>query len=744
MSYNQTEQAFIEQVQSFENPEMVSRFLDLAKEMIEKLDLKNENQQLVCAILKESSKLPIFIGDRYVIRLKKSKDVFKLGFIIPTKEVDELKKDYGFLFSQNFDQRRNETIQKSFIDFDSNSFSPKEDFKQLWLETSKQELGKFSISPRRTYHHNDFFYKAILDRDYRDEILNKPKINYYLVGSYWDSYDPKDQTDRFVKEKIWQNGYEDRFIAEVKNIPINSRIAIKASFLKNNKSVLRIKAIGTVVENLNDGNNVKVDWDEDFKPFDTDFSGGYLKSLHELTKLDHIQKVFFFDSFIKQVETEAKSLEPMKFPLNLILYGPPGTGKTYSVKEKAVRVIEPDYQGDIDTKFKELKEAGQIEFVTFHQAFAYEEFIEGLSAETIGGQVSYKIKYGVFKTMAIKANANFLKAKIEKNNSIYLDFEETFEEFIAPLYENEDSRIRVEMIKGFFYITKIDEDTIHFEKQNGTSLHNLSKGILKSIYENKRVYRKDGLGVYYYPLVEKLRTISNSKPQKQEKLKNYVLIIDEINRANISKVFGELITLLEPSKRLGADDEHTVKLPYSQETFGVPQNLYLIGTMNTADRSIALLDIALRRRFEFEEMMPDIEKLKDKKIGEIELDKLLEKINQRIEFLLDRDHTIGHAYFLNISDLEGLAKAFLNKIIPLLQEYFYDNWEKISLVLSNQKTGDCAFLEVIDYQRNSLFKKVNSEMYLPEKKISFRVKSLAEISKAEFFRGIYDEVRFNL
>ena len=190
-----------------------------------------------------------------------------------------------------------------------------------------------------------------------------------------------------------------------------------------------------------------------------------------------------------------------------------------------------------------------------------------------------------------------------------------------------------------------------------------------------------------YQLIEKYQP-KQLAPAKSE---NYVFIIDEINRGNISKIFGELITLIEATKRVGMPEGMTVRLPYSQKPFGVPKNVYIIGTMNTADRSIATIDTALRRRFLFREMLPDPKILADISVEDLSISELLTRLNKRITVLYDREHTIGHAYFMPLKaspTVETLAEIFTNNIVPLLQEYFYEDYEKIRLVLGDNRKSN--------------------------------------------------------
>jgi 5-methylcytosine-specific restriction protein B len=187
--------------------------------------------------------------------------------------------------------------------------------------------------------------------------------------------------------------------------------------------------------------------------------------------------------------------------------------------------------------------------------------------------------------------------------------------------------------------------------------------------------------------------LTSESPLPEAKTTPYVLIIDEINRGNVSRIFGELITLIEPSKRAGNPEALSVTLPYSQKPFTVPDNVHLLGTMNTADRSLAGLDIALRRRFLFREMPPRAALLNDVDVAGVNIGQMLAVMNERIELLLDRDHLLGHAYFMPLAaeggnKLETLARIFKNQVLPLLQEYFFEDWERIVWVLNDQRKAD--------------------------------------------------------
>ncbi|MFA0045342.1 McrB family protein [Vibrio sp. 10N.261.51.F11] len=419
----------------------------------------------------------------------------------------------------------------------------------------------------------------------------------------------------------------------------------------------------------------------------------YLTSLMDLAELPQIE----------QCSKEPRDLVLM--PLNQILYGPPGTGKTYHTIEAAVQAAEPEFYANLNIseqaggaseeqrtklveKYKELTRTGQIRFVTFHQSYGYEEFVEGLKANSEGGDISYDVEKGVFRKICKEAE----KHSTEKPASQGHNFEVCWQAFAAKLAEVDS--LEINMSQTSFHVVDFNEKRIFFEKSNGKKDHTLSINTLKQIFEGSREY-STGLGVYYNPLVRYLKGLVDIEQQPAIKRQNYVLVIDEINRGNISKIFGELITLIEPSKRKGAQEPLEVILPYSGDTFSVPDNLYIIGTMNTADRSLAMMDTALRRRFDFKEMMPNPKLFADKEVKGINLSKLLETLNKRIEVLYDREHTLGHAFLFPVFNEVDEGKAFIelqsafkNKIIPLLEEYFYEDWSKIRLVLGDSLKQD--------------------------------------------------------
>ncbi|MCV3432387.1 AAA family ATPase [Campylobacter lari] len=441
-------------------------------------------------------------------------------------------------------------------------------------------------------------------------------------------------------------------------------------------------------------------------------------------------------------------------PLNQILYGPPGTGKTYHTIDKALEILGENLvsRHEKKAKFDEYVKNGQIVFTTFHQSYGYEEFVEGIKPiidnDENSQELKYEIKNGVFKELCDKSLKNYISS-IQNENETDLDkliFE--FANYINQNYLDKgnefplENKVNVKKIllnskdeyRSFLLGGSIKSPqrlTIDVIKRDYLDFINgriLSFKDIKPKYDSQSDYH--GNATYYFMFYKKLKEFEGLQNEKfkikKDNLKPYIIIIDEINRGNVSKIFGELITLIEPSKRIGESEGLKVTLPYSGEKFGVPKNVYIVGTMNTADRSITSLDTALRRRFEFVEMMPDAEELEKSKYKDVNLKKLLEAINTRIEYLLDREKTIGHAFFISIENLEKLKNVFQNKIIPLLQEYFYNDYALINVVLN---------------ENGMIFEDKKDDKYLQKIKNLYNVDSERNIyTIAPFNNGIWDKI----
>jgi len=436
-----------------------------------------------------------------------------------------------------------------------------------------------------------------------------PDGPYWFLGAMFGR--TEDQLPRFLAEGIWEvSEPSDRQRQQVLSMAPGQRIAIKATYIRTNGvkfdnrglavSCMAIKATGTITANPGNGSQVSVAWDPEF-PQREWYHYTYQPTIWEVyPNKDMARRLIRFafhgeeqdyDWFLghmkrwqePRVVEEAVPASPVpRNPTNVVLYGPPGTGKTYSTMAAAVALCNglPVSRETLDAatdrktlrkQYDELRQIGQIGFVTFHQTYGYEEFIEGLRPKALpGGGFTLTPEPGAFLDMV------------------------------------------------------------------------------------KRAMESD---------------------------EEHVLIIDELNRGNISKIFGELITLIEPDKRSGMPEQISLRLPHSGAEFSVPANLHIVGTMNTADRSIALLDTALRRRFRFIEVAPQPDLLKP--VGNIDLKAVLTKINERIEYLIDREHRIGHAFFIDCDDRTKVDAAMRDKVIPLLQEYFFEDWGRIHAVIGS-------------------------------------------------------------
>ncbi|HFN3254954.1 TPA: McrB family protein, partial [Campylobacter jejuni] len=453
-----------------------------------------------------------------------------------------------------------------------------------------------------------------------------------------------------------------------------------------------------------DQNINKLNKNEEFELKNSNGNNMYSSALnyYRAFLIDYYEQDIFITERVQSEESNMKII-----PLNQILYGPPGTGKTYHTIDKALEIISKEEKIQIPSEddrinrkklFDEYVKNGQIVFTTFHQSYGYEEFVEGIKphidSEENSKEIKYEIKDGIFKELCEKAlenrdsikNFNFYidklkeKVKIDDNNP-------------EKYFELPNTKYSIQYRNGKTFRIKFD-DMSKNHKDYPVSIDNIEK--LYKTSNIDEIYNSAYVRAILNYL--KLQGLEDYKEKDEKVNLPYIIIIDEINRGNVSKIFGELITLIEASKRIGEKEELKVTLPYSGEKFGVPKNVYIIGTMNTADRSITSLDTALRRRFEFIEMMPDVSKLSMDCEG-INLQELLKAINTRIEYLLDREKTIGHAFFIGVENLNDLKKVFQNKIIPLLQEYFYNDYALIDAVLNKNDMLEIS-VENKDYLKN--------------------------------------------
>lgn len=674
----------------------------------------------------------------------------------------------------------------------------------------------------------DIFQTDTLKRINRSVIKNKKfvisKIHRELLGdktysletmcrekSYilWEQYGESmlDLYKKYLEKKFKNKNTRSSYHSNMK--AIEKKFSLKLEDLKFMDDFLRTKT--------------DLETNPDFISFDNANNSAYSNALKhyydfllEYTNSDTNQDEANILEDSSRIETNENNTTKYQ-PFNQILYGPPGTGKTYHTINKALEILakvdqsideaqkkeileilenlnsnspSPEKRQRAKEIFDDFKNKKQIEFITFHQSYGYEEFVEGIKPIPSENEnnVSYKVTQGIFKRLCEVAEQNYKEAhpnkygtelKIENlvdaylndlrkqldnatNGYLEIEGEEGIKIKILGINSNNGLVMKKENVKDPQTISTAKGSILYRDYQNFLDGKIQNKEEVKPAENSKN--KQHGNAEYYLAFYKTLKNFADNAKINQDSipeskpLKPYILVIDEINRGNVSKIFGELITLIEPSKRIGADEELRVTLPYSgsqaedgetKELFGVPSNLYIIGTMNTADRSITSLDTALRRRFEFVEMMPDAEILKynymvtydkDNKTNEdfypdedkyyfdnqkycnemdydyIKEDKhsgiilfnILNSINQRIEFLLGREKLIGHANFIAEAKffdhtewkgdegfggevswyhipLPALKRIFQNKIIPLLQEYCYNDYAMINIILNGNK-----------------------------------------------------------
>ncbi|CEN54073.1 McrB family protein [Capnocytophaga canis] len=603
------------------------------------------------------------------------------------------------------------------------------------------------------------------------EMSEKFKLFYNEIKQYIETNELKYKLGRKGKEWVWvfdEQEYFNNDYVHYEFLLNENQVSIDLHFEKNKKianelhslceplpDFLEWKTWQKSVQSITHKNKIDLE-----SPNRTKESIEALNELYNRTYPLLVEKAKSLKVTTKNSDPIKSTEESMKnmnltpnIPLNQILFGAPGTGKTYHTKKIAVEIINGKKERtrkEINEEFETLTNAKQIVFTTFHQSLSYEDFIEGIKPETTDGKVTYEVKGGIFKRLCSRA----IEQKSKNNGIEIYDFDKAWNDLIAEAEQFflSNSQLLLSILtpdKGL-YVTEItDNGNLKVKPKNSrldidyTVSYNRAKklqeafpdlSVVKNIDKEFRYVIGGSNSTAYWAVLNFInnRIKENYKVTTIPKEnKNYVLIVDEINRGNVSAIFGELITLLEEDKRKGNPEQTEVVLPYSGNKFSVPNNVYIIGTMNTADRSVEALDTALRRRFSFVEMQPNPEILSEEEYKNVDLPRLLATINQRIEVLIDKDHQIGHSYFIGIQNLEDLKGVFRDKIIPLLEEYFYGDFGKIGLVLGgkfiHQKENKALFPKNFTYEND----------FLEDKKI-YRFAPF-ESWNEETFKSVYED-----
>lgn len=452
----------------------------------------------------------------------------------------------------------------------------------------------------------------------------------------------------------------------------------------------------------------KVEWTHN-GAYDVDFNILDIKQWNQKTLTEISQSKYkdfclkIEDVFMKkQSEEESNNLQ-LNIPLNQILYGPPGTGKTFSVRKYIDEILGKNPGLNIENEDQRINNV--VKDSNWYSAIALSMYQNGKNNKY---KVAELLEQKIIKTFSLTRENKNVRAALWAQMQIHthencpnVNYSNRLAPFIFEKNENSEWYLTEDGIK--FVEENLSEQLELLSAKNNTrkledfykfltfhqsySYEEFVEGIkpqIRTDEECSSVSYEYNKGVF-----KEICQQANSDPDN-----NYLLIIDEINRGNISKIFGELITLIEINKRvmpngerifentITKDEQLLVTLPYTKSKFGVPNNLYILGTMNTSDRSIASIDIALRRRFKFVEMMPNSDLVAD---FECNFKEIFEKLNTKIKILLDRDHQIGHSYFIKTkyaeADINILKEIWFSEILPLLNEYFYCDWEKLKLII---------------------------------------------------------------